>query len=180
VGALRQRQGIAPRALEFTILTAARTGEVVKARWSEVDFDAKVWVRPPDHMKAKIEHAVPLGPRAIEILQSLPRGNGLIFAGADGRPLGKNSMPKLLKSLNVDGTVHGFRSSFRDWCSEQTNFPRELAEHALAHAVGNAVENAYARSKLLEKRRRLMTEWEKFIATPAMKSGNVTLIRAFQ
>jgi integrase len=179
VAALRRRQGIAPRALEFLILTAARTGEILKATWGEVDFEAKIWTRPPSHMKGGIEHAVPLAPRAIAILKGLSRGsdNDLIF-GAGGRPLGKNAMPKLLVALGADVTIHGFRSSFRDWCGETTAFPRELAEHALAHAVGNAVENAYARGKLLEKRRRLMAEWEKFVAMPAMAPGaTVTPIR---
>jgi integrase len=181
IAALKRRQGVGPRALEFVILTASRTGEVVKARWSEVDLEAKIWTRPADHMKAGVEHAVPLTPRMIEILKGLPRegSDGPIFIGSKaGQPLGKNLLPKLLKSLDVDCTIHGFRSSFKDWCSEQTNFPRELAEHALAHAIGNAVEQAYGRSKLIEKRRQLMLQWERFIATPATKDQqNVTPIR---
>jgi integrase len=182
VASLQQRSGIGPLALEFLILTASRTGEVVKGCWSEIDFDTKVWTRPAGHMKAGVEHAVPLTPRMIEILKSLPReggDDGPIFIGAKaGQPLGKNLLPKLLKSLDVDCTIHGFRSSFKDWCSEQTNFPRELAEHALAHAIGNAVEQAYGRSKLIEKRRQLMLQWERFIATPATKNQqNVTPIR---
>jgi integrase len=185
IAALQQRGGVGHLALEFTILTASRTNEVLKARWSEVDFDTRVWTRPANHMKAKIEHAVPLTPRMLEILKSLPRegGDGPIFVGAQaGQLLGKNAMPKLLTSLVGAGcTVHGFRSSFKDWCSEQTNYPRELAEHALAHAVGNKVELAYSRSKLIEKRRQLMAQWERFIATPAiLKSGTVTPIRKAQ
>jgi integrase len=181
VAALRQRQGIEPLALELLILTASRTAEVLKGTWSEIDFSAKVWVRPPSHMKGGIEHAVPLTGRMIEILKGLPRGdnNSLIFEGTKtGRPLGRNALSKLLGAMGIDATVHGFRSSFKDWCSEMTAFPRELAEHALAHEVGNAVERAYGRSKLIEKRRALMLQWEKFVATPVVsKSENVTPIR---
>jgi integrase len=185
VETLKTRQGIEPLALELLILSASRTAEVLKARWSEVDFNAKVWTRPSDHMKGGITHSVPLTARMIEILKSLPRDgkaseDSLIFEGTKpGRPLGRNALSKLVASLGIDATVHGFRSSFRDWCGEQTNFPRELAEHALAHSVGNVVEQSYARSKLIEKRRQLMLQWERFVATPAIsKSENVTPIRS--
>jgi integrase len=181
VEALKRRQGIEPLALELLILSASRTGEVLKARWSEVDFAAKTWDRPESHMKAGIAHSVPLTARMIEILQSLPRsggGDGLIFESSKaGRPLGRNALAKLADTMGADCTVHGFRSSFRDWAGEQTSYPRELAEHALAHSVGNAVEQAYSRSKLLEKRRRLMTEWEGFLAAPVGRSADVTPIR---
>jgi integrase len=181
VAALQQHGDTSALAFEFLILTASRTAEVLKAHWSEVDFNAKVWTRPASHMKGGIEHTVPLTARMIEILKGLPRGdsNSLIFEGTKaGRPLGRNALSKLVDTLGIDATVHGFRSSFKDWCSEQTNYPRELAEHALAHEVGNAVERAYGRSKLIEKRRRLMMEWEKFVATPVgSKSGSVTPIR---
>jgi integrase len=181
VEALKRRQGVEPLALELLILSASRTGEVLKARWSEVDFAAKIWTRPASHMKGGIEHAVPLTGRMIEILKALPEGDqdSLIFEGSKpGSPLGRNALAKLANVMKVDCTVHGFRSSFKDWCSEMTNYPRELAEHALAHEVGNAVERAYGRSKLLEKRRRLMMDWEKFVATPAVISATVTPIRA--
>jgi integrase len=182
VASLRQRLVLGSLALEFLILTASRTGELVKARWNEIDLEAKIWTRPASHMKAAVEHAIPLTPRMLEILKSLPReggDNGLIFGGGGGRPIGKNALPKLVTSAGIGGTVHGFRSSFRDWAAEQTAFPRELIEHALAHAVGNQVEQAYARSKLIEKRRKLMEQWERFIATPAAtaRSANVTPIR---
>jgi integrase len=185
VAALRQRQGIEPLALELLILTASRTAEVLKAHWSEVDFATKTWVRPATHMKGGVEHSVPLTGRMIEILKGLPHGgdasehqDSLIFEGTKaGRPLGRNALSKLVMSLGIDATVHGFRSSFKDWCSEQTNYPRELAEHALAHEVGNAVERAYGRSKLIEKRRRLMMEWERFIAAPLAKSKVIPIRR---
>jgi integrase len=178
VTALRQRRGTSPLALEFLILTASRTGEVMKARWREIDFGAGIWTRPASHMKGGIEHAVPLTPRMVEILKSLPRadGDGPIFtSGKTGKPLGKNALPKMV--MGVDGaTVHGFRSSFRDWAAEQTAFPRELIEHALAHSIGNKVERAYSRSTLIEKRRALMLQWERFVAAPA-SSGSVVPIR---
>jgi integrase len=185
VAALRQRHGhgcdTSALALELLILSASRTAEVLKARWGEVDFGTKTWTRPISHMKGGIEHAVPLTPRMIEILEGLLRGdnNSLIFEGSKaGKPLGRNALSKLVDTLGIDATVHGFRSSFKDWCSEQTNYPRELAEHALAHEVGNAVERAYGRSKLIEKRRRLMIEWEKFVTSPTVsKSENVTPTR---
>jgi integrase len=188
VMALRQRQGIEPLALEFLILSASRTAEVLKARWGEVDFDAKTWDRPASHMKAGIAHSVPLSGRMLEILEGVPRNNrdggaghqdSLIFEGTKaGHPLGRNALSKVANVMKADCTVHGFRSSFRDWVGEQTAFPRELAEHALAHSVGSQVEQAYARSKLLEKRRALMSQWEKFVMTPGgSKSGNVTPIR---
>jgi len=180
VEALRRRQGIEPLALEFVILTASRTAEVLKGHWSEVDFATKVWTRPASHMKGKIEHAVPLTSRMIEILKSLPHegSDGLIFQSTKpGSPLGRNALSKLVSTMGADCTVHGFRSSFRDWAGEQTSFAREVVEHALAHVVGNAVEQAYARSKLLEKRRGLMVQWERYIATPTSKSATVTPIR---
>jgi integrase len=184
VAALRQRHDTSALALELLILTASRTAEVLKARRGEVDLEAKVWVRPPLHMKAGVEHSVPLTERMIEILKSLPHNSDsssdLIFEGTKaGRPLGRNALSKLVGAMGINATVHGFRSSFKDWCSEQTNYPRELAEHALAHEVGNAVERAYGRSKLIEKRRRLMMEWERFVGAPAIsKSADVTPINA--
>jgi integrase len=181
VETLKRRQGTEPLALEFLILTASRTSEVLKARWNEVDLEARIWTRPASHMKGKVEHQVPLTGRMLEILKGLPRDGGdnsLIFEGTKaGRPLGRNALSKLVGTMGADCTVHGFRSSFRDWAGEQTSFAREVVEHALAHVVGNAVEQAYARSKLLEKRRGLMVQWERFIATPLPKSREVIPIR---
>jgi integrase len=197
VETLKRQQGIEPRALELLILSASRTSEVLLARWSEVDFATQIWTRPASHMKAGIEHQVPLTPRMIEILESLPKRPGLLGATSvsghqdslifesskAGRPLGRNALAKLADTMGADFTIHGFRSSFRDWAGEQTSYAREVIEHALAHAVGNAVEQAYSRSKLLQKRRRLMTEWEGFVATamattvPSISAGSVVPIR---
>ena len=165
VAQLRATHLIAARALEFAILTAARTGEVTGARWSEIDFISKVWVVPAGRMKAGNEHRVALSDRAVELLMSVPReiGSDFVFPSAKaGRPLAINAMRKLLHSMRGTGvTVHGFRSSFKDFASEQTNISRDVAEAALAHALTGETdtEKAYRRSDLLEKRRRLMEAW---------------------
>jgi integrase len=163
---LRHRPAVAARALEFTILTAARTGETLGMRWSEVDLQGGVWTVPASRMKARIEHRVPLAPRAIAILEEVrplrdAAQDGLVFPGqAKGRPLSQMSMMMLLRRMELDGiTVHGFRSTFRDWAGDCTNFARETVEAALAHTVGNAVERAYRRSDAFDKRRRLMEAW---------------------
>jgi integrase len=163
VGELRRVQAVAALALEFCIITAARSGEVLGARWSEIDFDAKVWVVPPARMKAGREHRVPLSHRAVTILAELAeakRGD-FVFAGQKpGRPLSNGAMNMVLCRMNVeDVTVHGFRSSFRDWAGNVSHFPREVAETALAHVVGDKAEQAYRRSDALEKRRQLMEAW---------------------
>lgn len=169
IAKLREREAVAALMLEFTILCASRTGEVVGARWAEVDRQAKVWTIPKERMKAGKEHRVPLGPRALEILDTVEklRGDGdWIFPGPrKGRPFSNMAMLALLKKRmdRPDITVHGFRSSFRDWAGERTSFPREIAEAALAHVVGDEVERAYRRGDALEKRRMLMLGWEQFI-----------------
>lgn len=168
---LSQRSALAARALELTILTASRTSETLGARWSEVDLDAKLWVIPPDRMKAGKEHRVPLSSPAVAVLQSLERLNDFVFPGfkAD-KPLSNMTMEMLLRRMEVDQfTVHGFRSSFRDWCGDEApQFPREVAEQALAHAVGNEVERAYRRGDALEQRRELMAAWADYVRpTPA-------------
>jgi integrase len=175
---LRGRDSISARALEFTILNANRTGEAIGAKWDEIDFSTKVWTVPADRMKAGKEHRVPLTDRAMEILKLLPRerDNPYVFvSGKKGTALSNMAMLELLRGMSGNGyTVHGFRSSFRDWCAEQTNYPRELAEAALAHTLPDKVERAYQRGDLLEKRRRLMSEWAKFCATkPVAKSADV-------
>jgi integrase len=176
---LGDRQGMAARALEFVILTAARTGEVIGARWSEIDMAAKVWVIPPERMKAKREHRVPLSPRAIEILEALPREGDFVFPGTQkGTAISNMAMGQLLKRMRrTDITVHGFRSTFRDWAAETTNYPNDVVEMSLAHVIKNKVEAAYRRGDLLEKRARLMAEWARYCATAAPQSGNMVAMR---
>lgn len=163
---LSQRSALAARALELTILTASRTSETLGARWSEIDLDAKLWIVPADRMKAGKEHRVPLSSSAMAVLQSLERLNDFVFPGfkAD-KPLSNMTMEMLLRRMEVDQfTVHGFRSSFRDWCGDEApQFPREVAEQALAHAVGNEVERAYRRGDALEQRRELMAAWADYV-----------------
>jgi integrase len=163
---LRDAGGVGARALGFCILTAVRSGEARGARWSEIDLDAAVWTIPPTRMKSEKPHRVPLSDRAMEIVQEMKVTalNDLVFPGQrDDRPL---SDMTLLKALKLAGggeyTVHGFRSSFRTWVAEETNFQRELAEMALAHAVGDETERAYQRGDALEKRRELMDAWAKY------------------
>jgi len=184
---LASHQGIAPAALAFTILTAARSGEVLGALWGEIDLGAATWTVPAHRMKAREKHLVPLSAAAVELLKRLPRERGdagFVFIGAhEGAALSVTAMGQLLKRLGYGeiATPHGLRSSFRDWAAEQTNVPREVAEHALAHAVGNESERAYARSKLFDKRRKLMEAWGKFCCTPpAKESGKVVPLRAAQ
>ena len=153
-------------ALEFTVLTASRSGEVRGARWEEIDWDAEVWTVPADRMKAKKSHRVPLSGRALEILreaESLRDGSGLVFASVNGKALSDSTMSKLLREQRVGCVVHGFRSSFRDWCAE-TSVDRAAAEAALAHVV-KGVEGAYFRSDMLNARRELMQDWAEYIST---------------
>lgn len=176
---LRDNDSVSAKALEFTILTAARTGETIGARWSEIDIDAKLWIVPGERTKSGREHRVPLTDRAIEILASVPReeGNDHVFIGArKAKGLSNMSMLELLRGMVENGlTVHGFRSSFRDWAAEQTNFPRELAEAALAHVLSDKTEAAYQRGDLLAKRRRMMEAWARYCASPP-KNGDVVLM----
>jgi integrase len=154
-------------ALEFLVLTASRSGEVREARWEEVDLVGRVWQIPAERMKMKRPHRVPLSPRAVAILESakeIADGAGLVFPGTKrGRPLSDMTLSKLVKELGFSADVHGFRTSFRTWAQERTTFPREVAEAALAHSVGGAVEQAYARSDVFEKRRGLMAAWAQFL-----------------
>jgi integrase len=162
---LRAAQGTGARALEFAILTAARSGEVRGALWSEVDLQAAAWSIPAERMKADRAHRVPLSPRAVQLLKALPRiaGSDLVFPGTKDKPLSDMTLTAVLRRLRVDATVHGFRSTFRDWTSERTATPNEVAEMALAHAIGDATEAAYRRGELFEKRRDLMTAWAAFV-----------------
>jgi integrase len=159
---------IGARALEFTVLTAARSGEVRGATWAEVDLDAKLWTVPAIRMKPGKEHRVPLSVRAVAILQGMKskRINDYVFPGAHAKkPMSENTMAKALAENGGEGaTVHGMRSTFRDWVTEATSHDGDLAEMALSHAVGDAVARAYARSDALEKRRILMADWAEFCA----------------
>lgn len=172
-GELELRQGFDAKALMLLILTAARSGEIIHARWSEIDND--VWTIPGARMKAGLDHRVPLSPQALAILEELPRESDYIFAGNKSNThLAREAMYYLLKRMGWnDATVHGFRSSFRDWCYEVSGFPRELAEASLAHQVGD-VEASYRRGDALNKRRELMDAWANYVTTPniiAMKKA---------
>jgi integrase len=156
---LRQREGIPTRALEFAILTAARAGEAFGATWDEIDLGKRVWTIPGARMKGGKQHRVPLCDRVIEILESLPRENGFVFPGASRATLSPHAALRVLERMGRKVTVHGFRSSFRDWAADTTAYPNHVVEMALAHAVGNGVEAAYRRGELFEKRRQLMQDW---------------------
>lgn len=155
-------------ALELLVLTASRSGEIRLAAWSEFDLKAKVWEVPAERMKMKKLHRVPLSDRALALLdeaKALDDGSGLVFPGTKtGKPLSDMTLSKLVKELGFPVDVHGFRTSFRTWAQERATFPREVAEAALAHAVGDAVEQAYARSDVFEKRRKMMDAWAAFLA----------------
>jgi integrase len=163
---LHQREAIAAFALEFTILNANRTSEVIGARWPEIDRKARIWTVPAARMKAGREHRVPLGGRSLEILDEMQKikTSDFVFPGLKkNKPLSEMAMLKLLERLKADDyTVHGFRSSFRDWAGETTEFPREVAEMCLAHVVGDDTELAYRRGDALERRRKLMEAWEEY------------------
>jgi integrase len=177
VAQLATLQGIGPKALEFLILTAGRSDEILNARWSEINLDEALWTIPPERMKEGLIHRVPLTDRAIEILRALPREGDLVFPGnKPGRPMGKMTFLKIIKALNYDATAHGFRSCFRDFAGDMTTFPREVCEAALAHKIGDASEQAYRRGDALAKRRRLMEAWATFLATPQRSVASVTPI----
>lgn len=175
---LRKAEGGAASALELLILTAARTGEIIGAAWSEFDLQAKVWTVPASRMKMKKEHRVPLCGRSLAILHTLAetKTTEFVFPGASGKkPLSNMAMDKWLRRLEIDATVHGFRSSFRDWAGDKTDFPREVIEAALAHQVGDAVEQAYRRGDAFEKRRSLMVAWDAFCG--GASTANVVQMR---
>ena len=176
---LQGQEGVAARALEFAILTAARTGEVIGARWDEINLAERLWTVPGERMKAGKEHRVPLSDRALAIVNAMAeiRSGDFVFPGGkEGRPLSNMSLLMTMRRMGrSDFTAHGFRSSFRDWAAERTNFPSEVAEMALAHVVADKVEAAYRRGDLFQKRRQLADAWAKFCAAPAA-SGNVVPI----
>ncbi len=171
---LRKLNSISAKALEFLILTAVRSGSVRQAEWSEIDYDKKLWIIPAGHTKARQEHRVPLQPRAITLLKSLPRLEGAnnIFPSPKGTTLSDMALSQLMRGMKERGELateavpHGFRSTFRDWAAEQTSYPDEIRKAASGHTVGDAVKAAYQRTDLLEKRRRLMLEWSQFLEKP--------------
>ncbi len=184
MAALREQEGFAALALQFLILTAARTSETIGARWQEIDMNAATWTIPADRIKAGKEHRVPLSAPALAILHQMAevREGDLVFPGGRRlKPLSSNALIALLKRMGCTGiTAHGFRSTFRDWCSEQTNYPRDVAEMALAHAIGDKVEAAYRRGDLFDKRTRLMEDWASYCNTvlDSANGSNIVPIRA--
>jgi len=184
---LRSRDATAARALEFAILTAARTGEVLGARWCEIDLAAKVWTVPGARMKAGREHRVALSTAALSVLEEMGKlrpkddsaGEAFLFPGArEARPLSQMAMLMLLRRMGrANLTAHGFRSTFRDWIAETTAFPGDLAEMALAHTVSDKVEAAYRRGDMIERRRRMMEDWATFCALPSAAGDNVQRLR---
>jgi integrase len=160
-------------ALEFVILTAARSQEARLATWDEFDLDNSLWIVPAGHMKMRLEHVVPLSPQALAVLRSAEAvrvsGTALVFPGANGATMSDMTLLAVLRRMKEPTTVHGFRSSFRTWVAEKTNFPAEVAEAALAHQNRNEVERAYQRGALLDKRRKLMEAWGAFCEAGSAK-----------
>lgn len=162
MGKLRTHEGVSVLCLEFVILTACRSGEALKAKWSEIDEEKGVWVIPASRMKARKEHRIPLSDAALAVLEDakkLCQGEHIFPGVRSGKPMSDMSLTMLLRRLRPGVTVHGFRSAFRDWAAEVTHYPGEMAEMALAHVVGNKVEAAYRRGDMFEKRRQMMADW---------------------
>jgi integrase len=184
MNALREQDSVAARALEFLVLTAARTGEVIGARWKEIDFKNRLWIVPAERMKAGKEHRVPLCPRALSVLQATkPEGveNGaFVFPGSQPRKTQSNMVfLMLLRRMKLGRlTGHGFRATFKTWATERTNFPREVIEAALAHVAGDKIEAAYQRGDLFDKRRRLMTAWSEYCGTKPATEINIISMRS--
>jgi integrase len=184
---LRANQSISAKALEFLVLTAVRSGSVRAADWSEIDFDKKIWVIPPEHNKTRQLHRVPLSNQAIKLLKSMPKISGInkIFPSSrTGTMLSDMALSELMRGMRDRGELtdeavpHGFRSTFRDWAAEQTNYPDDIRKVASGHSVGDAVQQAYQRTDLLEKRRELMMRWADFLDKPSIKkSDNVVKLR---
>lgn len=172
---LAEQQGMGARALEFAVLTACRSGEVRGATWDEFDLQSAIWTIPANRMKAKKEHRIPLSRRALQIVMDLekvafcefvfPSSHQPKTGSAKGAPLSDMTLAAVLRRMDVPAVPHGFRSTFRDWCAEQTNYPNEVAEMALAHAISNKVEAAYRRGDLFEKRRQLMLDWDQYASS---------------
>jgi integrase len=176
---LRAKPGLGARALEFLILTAARSGEVRGARWGEINIQQAEWLVPGERMKAGKDHRVPLSEPALKLLKSLPRvdGTDLVFPSTKNTPLSDMTLTKVMRDMGQQAVPHGFRSTFRDWASERTNYPREAAEMALAHTIGDKVEAAYRRGELFDKRKRMMADWAAFCERPPAKGGAVVPLK---
>ena len=178
---LRSRDAVAARGLEFLIVTAARPGEVYGATWNEINLDKAVWTVPGERMKSGTEHRVPLSDRAMDLIEEMRqlRISDFVFPGqGQGRPLSNMAFLQLMKRMGRDDlTAHGFRSTFRDWAAECTNYPREVAEAALAHAVGSKVEAAYRRGDLFDKRRKMMQDWANYCSQLSPESSDVVPLR---
>ena len=171
---LRLKEGVSARALEFAILTAARSGEVRGAKWSEIDLDARIWTIPGERMKAGKEHRVPLANEVVTLIKALPREDGVnyVFLAPKGGQLSDMALTSVLRRMARSGlTQHGFRSTFRDWAGETTAYPREVCEHALAHRLADGVEAAYQRGDLLAKRAGLMSDWARYCSTVSHDQG---------
>jgi integrase len=177
---LQDRESASCRALQFVILAAARTGEVLGATWDEIDLRAKVWTVPATRMKSGKPHRVPLSDPAVALLNALPRHDTLVFPGRNGTPFNDKALREALSAMRPGSgiTVHGFRSSFSDWAHERSAFSNHVIELSLAHSIGNAVEKAYRRGDLFEKRRQLMAAWGVFLTKPLPAIAAVTPIRA--
>ena len=176
---LRLEAGQGARALELLILTAARSGEVRGATWSEFDLDAGVWTIPGERMKAGREHRAPLSVPALNLLKALPRveGTDLVFPSKKSTQLSDMTLTAVTRRMGIEAVPHGFRSTFRDWAAERTNYPNEMAEMALAHIVSDKVEAAYRRGDLFDKRTHMMADWANFCGA-VNEGGTVTQIRA--
>ena len=178
---LRSNSFVSARALEFLILTATRTSEVIHAKWDEIDFRQKTWTVPAARMKAGKAHRVPLSDRALAILSALPRetGNPFGFVGArQGAPLSNMALLELMRGMRPSFVPHGFRSTFRTWCAERTSYPHHVCEAALAHTIADAVERAYQRGDLFDKRAALMRASDDYrAAPPVVEGGTVTPLR---
>jgi integrase len=183
---LREKASVSARALEFLILTAVRSGSVRQARWGEIDFEKNLWTIPASHTKTRREHRVPLQPQAIDLLRKLPRfaDTDVIFSGSLGKPLSDMALSQIMRGMRetgelmVDAVPHGFRSTFRVWTAEQTAYPDEIRKAASGHVIGDQVQEAYQRTDLLEKRRRMMNDWADFLGiTDSPQSHQVWPIR---
>ena len=175
---LQKREGISARALEFTLLTAARSGETRGATWAEIDLEKALWTVPANRMKAGVEHSVPLSDSAIKVLNALPRFDDceIVFPAPRKGQLSDMALTQVMRRMELESVPHGLRSTFRDWAGEKTNFPRDLCEAALAHALADTVEAAYRRGTMIEKRRNMMQAWSKFLTTPQSKSSKVAIL----